>query len=217
MTNILIFGTGDIAEIANYLFNRIPDHNVIAFTVDKKHIRFKQFLGLPLVEFHTIEKNYPPSKYLIFIGIGYSGRNTLRQKKYKEALEKGYRCFTYISDRAHVAENVKIGENCFILDNTVLEPFVEIGNNTIIWSNCIISHHTKIDDHCFLAPGVAVSGRCQIRENCFLGINSTVRNLITIERRCIIGAGSLIMNDTKEAEVYLANPALPSIIKNNKA
>jgi sugar O-acyltransferase (sialic acid O-acetyltransferase NeuD family) len=202
MSKVIIFGTGQIAEIAHFYLSEDSPHEVVAFTMDQDYINQSEFKGLPVVPFETIEQHYPPQDYKMFIPISYKKVNKIRAERYNQAKEKGYSFVSYISSKA-TYYNTPVGENCFILENNVIQPFTEIGNNVIMWSGNHIGHHTKIKDHCFLASHVVVSGSVTIEPYCFIGVNATIRDNVTIGRESVIGAGALILNDTPEKSVYV--------------
>jgi len=86
--NIIIFGTGHIAEeVYNYI-RYDTQHNVLAFTVNKKFMKKKSFLGKKIYPFENIEKKFSPKNCQMFIAIGYTDLNKLRFKKYLEAKKK---------------------------------------------------------------------------------------------------------------------------------
>ena len=114
MSKIIIFGTGDIAQIANYYFNIDTPHKVIAFTVNKKYITTDRFEDLPVYAFEDIEKAFPPSEYKMFIALSYSNMNRIREEKYFEAKAKGYELISYISSKCSNMTQYEIGDNCFI-------------------------------------------------------------------------------------------------------
>lgn len=208
MKKLVIFGLADLAELVNFYFEHDSDYQVTAFTVDHKYKKMDQFCGLPVYDFEEISKQCPPEQYEMFIAIGYSHMNQIRQEKYKTAKQKGYRLASYISTHATcLIERSHIGENCLILEDSTIQPFVEIGNNVIIWSGGHIGHHAKIGDHVFLAPHVALAGRTCVGNNCFLGINATVHDHVVIGENCVIGAGALITRDTEPGAVYKAEYA----------
>ena len=64
MSNIVIFGAGDIARLAHFYFTNDSKHEVVAFTVDTEFLKGSHFLGLPLVGFESIVEEFPPNKYL---------------------------------------------------------------------------------------------------------------------------------------------------------
>lgn len=202
---IVIFGTGDFGKVAHFYLTHDSIHEVVAFTANDWAIKEKNLLNLPVVPFENIEKEFPSSKFGMFIAIPYSNLNKTRAKIFDEAKSKGYNLISYVNSKAIFWDGVKMGENCFILEGNVIQPFVEIGNDVIIWSGNHIGHHSKIGDHCFLASHVVISGKVTIDPFCFLGVNCTIRDGIHIGRECVIGAGAVILKDTKEKEVYTTN------------
>jgi sugar O-acyltransferase (sialic acid O-acetyltransferase NeuD family) len=204
MENLIIFGLGEIAEIVYYYLSK--EYNIAAFTVDEEYINCSTFNGKEVVPFENIERRFPPKEYRMFIAIGYSKVNTVRRDKYLEAKEKGYKFISYISKHAFIADNAKIGENCFIFEGCIIQSFVKIGNNCFLWSGSHIGHHSTIQDHCFIAPHVVISGGCEIGEGTFIGVNATLRDHIKIGKYNVIGAGALILGDTEDYKVYKASP-----------
>ena len=197
MRKLVIYGTGLIAEVADFYFTRDSDYEVAAFTNAAEFIAQDDFRGKPLIPFEQIEKIYSPADYEIFIALGYNKTNQIRQARYYEAKQKGYVCATYISSRASYYDT-PIGDNCFILEDNTIQPFVTIGNNVTLWSGNHIGHHSTIRDHCFISSHVVVSGNCDIGENCFIGVNSTLRDNIKLERFVVIGSGAIVMKNCPE-------------------
>jgi len=203
MKNIVIFGAGDIAELAHYYFSRDSEYTVVAFTVDAEFIQDEFFCGLPVVPFEEVTTHYPPQEHDCFVALSYSGINQLRKDKYLAARAMGYRMASYISSCATVLNDRKIGENCFILEDNTIQPFVSIGNNVTLWSGNHIGHHSIIKDHSFIASHVVVSGGVEIGEQCFIGVNATFRDHIKIGEKCVIGAGTLLLTDAEPEGVYI--------------
>jgi sugar O-acyltransferase (sialic acid O-acetyltransferase NeuD family) len=137
----------------------------------------------------------------MFIAIGSARMNGLREERYRAAKDLGYELITYISSKAATWPGADIGDNCFIQEHTVIQPFATIGHDVVVWSGCHIGHHSIIEDHCFLSPQVVVSSNVTIEPRCLLGVNATIRDGITIGRECLVGAGSLIMKDTQPRQV----------------
>jgi len=204
LKNIVIFGMGGFAEIVYSYFKQDPSFNVVAFTANESVVKEPNLFGLPVVPFEKIETVYPPTKFQMFIAIGYSNMNKKRARVFDEAKNKGYELASYVHSSTIVNDGFKMGENCFIFENNVLQPHVTLGNDVIIWTGNVISHHTVIKDHCFIVSHVAIAGNVVVEPFCFLGINSTVRNRVTIARECVIGAGAVILENTREKEVYVS-------------
>lgn len=203
MKKLVIFGLGDIAQIANYYFKIDSDYTVEAFTVDRSYIKDEIYEGLPVVPFDEIEDNYPPEDYDMFVALSYSELNKVREQKYSESKAKGYTLPSYISSKCTYLSQFKTGDNCFIFEDNTIQPFVEIGNNVTLWSGNHIGHHSVIKDHNFISSHVVISGHCVINSNSFIGVNSTLGHQVEIGKENIIGAGSIITKNTDDGSVYV--------------
>ncbi|MBA3828695.1 MAG: acetyltransferase [Taibaiella sp.] len=208
---IIIFGTGDIAQIANYYFQIDSEYDVVAFTIDKEYIKGTEYEGKALVAFEEMVELFPPSQYKMFIALSYAKMNKLREAKYNEAKAKGYELVNYISSRCSYLSQYPCGDNCFIFEDNTIQPFVRIGNNVTLWSGNHIGHHSVIKDHNFISSHVVISGHCTIESNCFLGVNSTLAHKITIAKETLLGAGVVISKNTEEKGIYV--PPRPTLLE----
>ena len=206
--NLIIFGNETAAQQAKFYFDTDSNYNVVAFTVDKAYIKSETFEGLPLHEFETIESRFPIENYYIFIAVGYTQMNAIREKKYYEAKEKGYNFASYISSRCLNLTQVPIGENAYILENTVIQPFAKIGNNVSILVGNGIGHNCTIEDHNFITSYVAVCGESIIRKSCFLGVGCIIADYVEIAEKTLVGAQSFISKNTEKGSVYVAPRAI---------
>ncbi|MBD2140538.1 acetyltransferase [Anabaena sp. FACHB-1250] len=208
MDKVVIFGNGFFAESIYFYLKHDSDHQLIAFTVDESHITSESFHDLPVVAYEKLEKYYPPTEYKLFIPLGYERLNKLRAEKYYDAKKRGYGFISYISFKADSEarprnhHNISVGENCLILENSIIEPQVIIGDNCILAGGNHIGHHSIINNHCFLASHVVLGGRVMVGEYSFIGMNATIRNAINIGKENIIGAGSIILTNTEDQAVY---------------
>jgi len=202
MRKVIIFGTGDFAQLACIYMRNDSSYEIAGFTVHKDRISEKEVLGLNVIPFEELESNYPPEQFGIFVAVGYKRVNMARAEIYEICKSKGYELVSYINSRTSHWGEIEIGENCFIFEENVIQPFVRIGNNVIIWSGNHIGHHSQIGDHCFIASHAVISGHVTIGPYCFIGVNATFREGIKIAPKCVIGAGAVILKNTKEEGVY---------------
>src|SRR5207244_7330233 len=100
--------------------------------------------------------------------------------KYGAAKAKGYELISYVSSRASNFGKVEIGDSCFILENTVIQPCSKVGSNVFLWSGNHVGHHASVGDHCYIAGQVVISGSTKIEPYCFIGVNATIGHEITI-------------------------------------
>lgn len=207
-SKVVIFGLGSFAEVAYYYLCKDSSYRVVGFTADEKFCRgVKRKFGLPVVPFEAVEEVFPPDKYKMFIAVGYNKLNRVRAEKYVEAKEKGYQLISYVCSKAIVWDNVEFGDNVFIFESNVIQPYVKIGSNVIIWSGNHIGHHSIIGDHVFISSHVVISGGCKIGNYCFIGVNATLRDGVRVADDCIIGACAYINKDTERGGVYVGIPA----------
>lgn len=203
----LIFGTGSFAELAYFYLSNDSEYDVVGFSATGDFAATSEFNGLPLVAFDDLTTVFPPADHELFVAVGYSHLNRLREQFVAEARAKGYRLLTYICSRATTWPDLKIGDNCFIFEDNTIQPFVEIGDNTILWSGNHVGHHSVIGPNCFIASHVVVSGHCRIGSSCFIGVNATISETVSIADRNLIGPAALVQKNTRPDEVYLAERA----------
>jgi sugar O-acyltransferase (sialic acid O-acetyltransferase NeuD family) len=207
MANVIIIGDGETAELAYEYFTHDSPHEVVAFSVEREYAKKDELFGLPVVLFEEVEKLFPPTEYSAFAAISYTKLNRVRTRLYQETKLKGYELVSYVSSKAFVWHNVEIGENCFILENNVIQYAVRLGNNVVMWSGNHVGHQTVVRDNVFVSSHVVISGYCEIGQNCFLGVNSCIANNVTIAQDCLIGMGAVINKDTEARKVYVGNPS----------
>ena len=216
MSKIVIFGNGDIAELAHYYFTHDSGHAVAGFAVDSQYRQADAFLGLPNVDFESVEERFPPRDYDFFVAVSYAQMNGLRDARCRAAKDKGYRLVSYISSRATVFPDLSENENCFILEDNTVQPFVKIGNNVTLWSGNHIGHHSVIGDNTFITSHVVISGGVDVGRNCFIGVNATVHDHVRLADYTLVGAASLINKDTEPYGVYIGIPAEKSRVPSNR-
>lgn len=215
-TPLVIFGSGDIAQLAHFYFTSDSEYEVVAFTVDAAYRTETTFCNLPVIAFEEILNHFSPEQCEIFVALSYSNLNAVRKEKYLAAKALGFRIASFISSHATVLNDGRIGENCFIFENNTIQPFVTIGNNVTLWSGNHIGHHSTIKDHCFIASHVVVSGGVEIGEQCFIGVNATLRDHIKIGEKCVIGAGVLLLSDAEPEGLYIGTATERSKIASTK-
>ncbi|MHB8084851.1 MAG: acetyltransferase [Dehalococcoidia bacterium] len=205
--DLVLIGDGEYGQIAYEYFTYDSPYRVVAFCAERDFLKRDELLGLPVVPFEQLEQAYSPNNYKIHVAITYTQLNRVRTRLYLKAKEKGYKAATYVSSKAFVWHNVKIGENCFIFENNVIQHMVEIGNNVVLWSGNHIGHRTKIGDNCYISSHVVISGYCEIGEYSFLGVNTALEDKIKIGKDCITGVGTVVVKDLEPGKVYVGSPA----------
>lgn len=216
MKPLLIFGAGEIAEVAHFYFTRDARTPVAGFAVDAAYLKEASFCGLPVVAFEEAAAAFAPGAHDLFVALSYAGINALRAQKCAEGRARGYRLASYVSSKASIWDGFKAGENCFILEDNTIQPFVRIADNVTLWSGNHVGHHASLGANCFITSHVVISGGVQIGENAFVGVNATLRDHVKIGARCVIGAGSLVLEDVPDDGVVAARGTELSKVPSNR-
>jgi sugar O-acyltransferase (sialic acid O-acetyltransferase NeuD family) len=216
MADIVVFGTGQWADLADFYFKHDSPHRVVGFTVDREYLGETTHQGRPVVAFEELEQHFPPDTFEIFLPISFKRMNHVRAERFKSAKARGYRCASYVSSHATTFPDFTCGENCFILEDNTIQPFVTIGDNVVMWSGNHIGHHTRIGDHVMITSQVVISGCCLIEPFTFFGVNATVRDETVVANDTLVGMGAVIGKDTEPFQVYRPTNTEPARIRSDR-
>lgn len=200
---LIIFGTGKIADVVFECFSESGEYEVIAFTCDDEFIAEQSYHQLPVESFNAIEKKYSPNETYCFVAIGYQELNAARTNIIDRVKNKGFKLASYISSDVKVPQSTSIGEHCFIMYGTLLQPKTTIGNNTFIWGGAIIGHHSSIGNNCWIVSGAKIAGSVTLGDNNFIAMNATIANELTIGNSCFIGANTLVTKNLLDESVII--------------
>jgi sugar O-acyltransferase (sialic acid O-acetyltransferase NeuD family) len=209
---LVIVGDSAFAEIAHEYFDADSDYRVVGFAVESAYLKRSELHGLPVVAFEELEQHFPAADHEVFVATVYTQLNRLRTRLAQAAKGRGYRLASFVSPRAFVWRNVKLGEHCFVFEDNTVQPFVTIGDNVVLWSGNHIGHHSVVESNCFVSSHVVISGFCTIGANSFLGVNATVANNIKVGRDNWVGPNTALMKDTPDGALYKTEQPEPARI-----
>ena len=214
MKRLIIFGAGEIAQIARHYFETYSAKEVSAFVVDESHLYGDSFDGLPLVSSDNVSKSYPAYEYDCFVGISYQKMNQTRKQKCDLMRSYGYKLVSFVYPDLKT-NGVTFGDNCFVLENNTIQPFSQIGNNVYLWSGNHIGHHVEIKDDVFVSSHVVIGGGSVIGSGSFLGLNTTINDHVLIGERSWLASGTLVGQDLPHESVVLEKSSQISKVKSN--
>lgn len=206
---IIIFGTGKIADVIQFYMREESGLKVAAFTVDETSITGTDFNGLPVVAFETVENFYPPDKYVMFVAMGYHDLNAVRAKKIAESEEKGYEIVSYVHPDSSIPKDLVYGKNCFIMNNVCIHPRVVLGDSVFVWSGAMIGHHTNIGSHCWITSVANISSGVVTGNYCFLAVNCTIAHNVHLGNEVFIGANTLVLKNVPDGSVIIKESDKP--------
>jgi acetyltransferase-like isoleucine patch superfamily enzyme len=200
MKDIVLFGTGTVAEVIEVYLRAHSDYRIVGYTVDAAFCRSESHAGLPLAPWEEIERHFPPDRVLLLGPLTYRRMNTIRRDRYLEGKARGYGFARFIHPGSHIYTEV-IGENCVILEANVIQPFVEIGDNVILWTMNHIGHHSRIGDHCFIAGQAGLAGRVTLGPECYLAGKAGIGPGLTLGRGCALLNAARVTRDLPDLSV----------------
>jgi sugar O-acyltransferase (sialic acid O-acetyltransferase NeuD family) len=209
MKDLVIFGTGAFADLAHYYFTHDSIFDVVGFTVDGAYLSEPRFKGLPVVPFEEVRVHFPPDTHSMFVALGLHRVNRTRAEKVAAAENQGYRLASFVSSRAGVHGDLVVHPNTMIMEHAVFHPSVEVGRNTIVWSASRIAFRTRIGHHCWVVSAI-LGESVVVGDYTFVGLNATIAPSVSIGDGNIVGAGAVIMENTRDGEVYRGHASAPS-------
>ena len=120
-----------------------------------------------------------------------------------------------------VFSEAKIGDNCNICANVLIENEVTVGNNVTVKSGVQLWDGVTVEDDVFIGPNATFTNdlfprsknpdwklsKTVIKKGASIGANATILCGITIGKKAMIGAGSVVTKDVPDGELWLGNPA----------
>lgn len=202
---LIIFGNTNYAEMVCDYFDEYSEYDIVLFTVNRAYRSSEFFYNRKIVDFEDIEKFYTPDEYDMFIAIGSSYLNKLRESVFYQAIKKGYKLPSFIHPKACIDKKVLYGRNCIFMENSTIACRTLIGDNIIVWPTAYIGHNNIIRDHCYIVG--STNGFCDIGENCFLGSKAVIADHIKVAKNNFISMAAAVISNTQENSVYQGVPA----------
>ena len=120
-----------------------------------------------------------------------------------------------------VLKNAKIGKNCNINCQVLIENKAIIGDNVTVKPGVQIWDGITLEDDVFVGPNVTFTNdlfpksknvdfelkETLIKKGASIGANATILAGITIGENALIGAGSVVTKDVPANEIWVGNPA----------
>lgn len=175
---------------------------------------------------NVIQIEKPTNAFFSILEIFFSDNSTQINNPITK-VEADYKNNSYISDKAIIGKNVKIGIGC------VIEADVSIGDNTEIHHNVVIRRKTKIGKNCTIFSGAIIGergfnpltledknrkmlnhyGGVTIEDNVHIGVNCSVNQgsiddtiikegaklntMVHVAHNCIVGKNTVITMPTQ--------------------
>ena len=206
-----IFGTNTIARLLYYWLN-CEGKKIDGFVVNENYVSNCDY-DLPdkLSSIEEIIDKYGWNNVEVYLSIGYTNMNNIREKTFNWLQEKNINVLNYIHPTAVIADNIKMGVGNIIMERAVIQPFYTMGNANVVWSGAILSHDGSLGNFNSISANSTISGNVKIHNKCFLGSNCTIKDSVEIFDEAFIGAGAFVSDNMDQRSVIV--PKKGSILK----
>lgn len=200
-TKLYIFGDGNFADMAHYLFSTDSAYEVAGFTVDAAYLKRDQFNGLPVIAYEEFLGLPSHRDVHVYVAVGVSGVNAHRAAKVAQLASDGFRLASFVSSHARLPPGLVVRPNTMIMDQVNIHPRVRIGADTVIWSNSRIALNACVGNHVWITSAVVGDG-AQIGDHSFIGLNATIAPFVKVGQFNLIGVGAVVDHDTLDHEIF---------------
>lgn len=198
----LIVGNSVYASMLYDYLNADGRFEIAGFTVEADYITNNSFEGLNVIPFENIEKDCSPNSYKLFMGVGYSEMNDVKEHLFEIYRNKGYRFETYIHPSAIIPSDLKLGEGNVFFEGVIVQRGCVIGDCNVFFARTLIAHNCSIGNYNSFSFA-SLAGHVIIQNKCFMGMGSVLNEKITIEDRVFIGANAYVNESIHEGRAVL--------------
>lgn len=200
MEDIIILGKGGHARSLVDILEREGKYRIAGYVVNNDEEEVDE--RYPVIGCdNDLEKIFKSGITNAAVGVGYLGKSDLRERLWKRLNEIGFQMPTVCDPSAIIANNVQIGEGCFIGKGAIINANASIGKLCIINSGAIIEHDCSVDEFSHISVGSVLCGNAKVGRASFVGANATVIQGRIIGNNCIVGAGVVIKENLEDHQV----------------
>lgn len=194
----LIIGKGSFAQ-TTFLSIKDENNSIGNFLGLYEFTLINNEINLPneLINFERIQ---------VLVCIGYSNMNNHREHMIK-VVKNNLKLINvnWISKKAYIASDLRIGYSNIILPMAIIEPSVELVNGIVFWFGSHVAHNSKIFSNCWIAARTSIGANCVIGKNCFFGISSTIPSGSILEDYVLLTSGAICNTKVKKFKVIENN------------
>lgn len=199
--NVVIAGAGSLGRECYYTIlenNNVGKNNnylnVLGFIDDTPSKIGTYVDGLKVYSIQEITELDTEFHAIIAVG-SPDGIKTFREKLTGSGINKW---ISVVHPTAYVANNVILGEGCFIAANASISICANIRDHSIINQNCSVGHDVYIGNGSVVSPGCVLSGYTVLGDSVFMGSGSITHPKVKIGNNSIVASNCVVHKDIGE-------------------
>ena len=155
----------------------------------------------------VLQECYEQGIHNAFVTIGFMGNSNLRQEKYKQLKDIGYKLPVIVDPSAVVAQSAFIEEGTYIGKKCVVNASGRVGKMCILNTGSVVDHDCTVEDYSHIAVGAVLCGGVKVGENSLVGAGTTIIQGVKVKKNCIVGAGAVVISDLEANTTAVGVPA----------
>jgi sugar O-acyltransferase (sialic acid O-acetyltransferase NeuD family) len=118
-----------------------------------------------------------------------------RARLYEQLVMFGAKLPVVLSPWSQISRHSTLGDGTIAMHGVVVNANVRVGHNCIINSQALIEHGTEVGDHCHISTGARINGDVIVGNGCFVGSGAVIKHGISIGDHALIEAGQVVLAD----------------------
>lgn len=116
----------------------------------------------------------------------------IRVKLFEKLDGLGFQLPSIVSPKAHVSSHATVAGGSIVMHGAIVNAAARIGRNCILNTNSLVEHDATIGDHCHVSTGAIVNGGSSLGAYSFLGSHATMIHGIQTPPHLFFKAGKLV-------------------------
>jgi len=202
---ILIGGGGHCKSVIDVI--ELEGKFEIVGIIDVKEKVGSSVLNYPIIGCDDdIEKlSQTCTNFIVTFGQGKT--NVFREKTYKKLKELHLKLPVIQSPLSHVSKHAIVGEGTVVMHGAMINAGSKVGVNCILNSQCLIEHDVMVGNHCHISTKATLNGTVKFGDSIFAGSCCVVADGLSVCDKVTIGAGSTVVRNITDSGIYVGCPA----------
>ncbi len=154
-----------------------------------------QLLGYPALGTDTDLPTLVVTHGSALVTVGQIKTAETRARLYEQLVTLGAKLPVVLSCSAQISRHSTLGDGTIAMHGAVVNANVRVGCNCIINSQALIEHGTQVGDHCHISTGARINGDVVVGNGCFIGSGAVIKHGISIGENALIEAGQVVLAD----------------------
>jgi len=132
------------------------------------------------------------------VTVGQITSPMIRMRLFQQLQQLDAKLPIIISPNAYCSPRATIQQGSIMMHGSVVNTGAKVGKNCIINSQALLEHDVTIEANCHISTGARVNGDVTIGEGTFVGSGVILREGVKIGKKVVIGAGQTILSDVPD-------------------